>query len=284
VNGPIRSAAHAVLPQAIVDRIRLLQRRRRGPGVAFDDPVELGLERVELIRRAPLAALTDAGYLERELLPALGLNDESPELFPENLSPHSGQGLRSWQYPVQFSRYLVLLSRYDIRSYVEIGVRHGGTFVLTCEYLSRFGRLERALAVDLLRARSIDEYADSLAPSPLKVTQVQCDTSRRACRRELRSHGTFDLAFIDGDHSFAGCWSDFTALRGRAGIIALHDIVSDASPDVPRVWQRIRREYGDRYELHEFDEQYRAVSERTGERYLGIGVAIDRRLARTRSP
>jgi hypothetical protein len=282
VNGPIRSAVHAVLPQTIVDRIRLLQRRRRGPGVAFDDPVELELERVELIRRAPLAALTDAGYLERELLPALGLNDESPELFPERLSPQSGQGLRSWQYPVQFSRYLVLLSRYDIRSYVEIGVRHGGTFILTCEYLSRFGRLEHALAVDLLRAPAVDGYAD-IAPSALTLTQLQCDTTRPACRRALRSHGTFDLAFIDGDHSFAGCWSDFTTLRGRAGIVALHDIVSDASPDVPRVWQRIRREYADRYELHEFDEQYRTVAERTGERYLGIGVAIDPRVARSRS-
>jgi precorrin-6B methylase 2 len=54
-----------------------------------------------------------------------------------------------WQYPNQFSKYLAELAAHPVDRYLEIGVRHGGTFVITVEYLSRFHPVREAIAVDL---------------------------------------------------------------------------------------------------------------------------------------
>ena len=52
-------------------------------------------ELIGLIRNAPLERLQDAGYLENELLPALGLHVDDP-LLPRRLHRYGG-GLCSWQ-------------------------------------------------------------------------------------------------------------------------------------------------------------------------------------------
>src|SRR5439155_15058238 len=89
-------------------------------------PIDLG--RVELIRGKSPEQLSHLEDLQALLL-QLGLNDEGMHEMPPALHPHCGQGLRIWQYPIQFSRYLVELSRLEVRSYLELGVRHGGAFV-----------------------------------------------------------------------------------------------------------------------------------------------------------
>jgi len=65
--------------------------------------------------------------------------------MPDELYQFCGRGLHYWQYPNQFSKYLVRLSQFKVESYLEIGVRHGGTFVITVEYLSRFHPLKCAI-------------------------------------------------------------------------------------------------------------------------------------------
>src|SRR5438552_14457625 len=104
-------------------------------------PRAIDLERTTWIRDAPLQDLAQADKLEKLLLD-LGLNDEGMDEFPSVLHPFCGLGLRIWQYPSQFSKYLVQLSGLQVRSYLEIGVRHGGSFVATVELLNRFFPLE----------------------------------------------------------------------------------------------------------------------------------------------
>ncbi len=48
------------------------------------------------------------------------------EEFPAALYPWCGRGVKSWQYPRQFSRYLRFIADKQIQTYVEIGSRHGG--------------------------------------------------------------------------------------------------------------------------------------------------------------
>jgi hypothetical protein len=95
-------------------------------------------ECINILRNENIKKLRSAAYLENELLPLLGLNNENFHEFPHSLAPCSGHGLKIWQYPNQLAHYLSSLADKDIRSYLEIGVRHGGTFILTVEYLSRF--------------------------------------------------------------------------------------------------------------------------------------------------
>ena len=120
-------------------------------------PKAIDLERIALIRAAPLHDLAQADKIEKLLL-NLGLNDEGIDEFPAVLHPFCGSGLRIWQYPSQFSKYLLQLSGLHVRSYLEIGVRHGGSFVATVELLNRFFPLEFAVAIDILPAPSMTEY------------------------------------------------------------------------------------------------------------------------------
>ena len=99
-------------------------------------PEPINLSRVALIRERTLAELASPARVEALLL-ELGLNGEGLSELPPELHAHCG-GLRIWQYPTQFGRYLVQLSRLGVRSYLEIGIRHGGSFVATAEYLERF--------------------------------------------------------------------------------------------------------------------------------------------------
>jgi hypothetical protein len=98
--------------------------------------------------------------------------------------------------------------------------------------------------------------------------------------REFLAHAEpFDLALIDGDHSEAGCWEDFALVRGKAGVLAFHDIVSDAVPGVGAVWRKIRTTCAAEYDFFEFTAQYPSVECRTGQRFFGIGVAVSKRVA-----
>ena len=61
-----------------------------------------------------------------------------------------------WQYPNQFSKYLYLLSNYKINSYIEIGCRWGGTFVLTNEFLKKHNTIIKSVAIDIIDSHVIE--------------------------------------------------------------------------------------------------------------------------------
>jgi len=127
------------------------------------------------LRESPTTVLTDPAGLEA-LLPSLGLNDGAPQLFPDELRPQLGRGLRFRQYPEQLARYLVHLSTLGVRRYMEVGVQHGGTFVVTVECLSRFMPIELAVAVDPLNVPALRRYEE------LRPGRASCARTRAAAR------------------------------------------------------------------------------------------------------
>jgi hypothetical protein len=110
-------------------------------------PVSIDLTKVDLIREQSLEFLADPDKL-KSLILELGLTDDSAEEFPASIQADCGRGLHIMQYPIQFNRYLIDLSKLKIRSYLEVGVRHGGTFVATVEYLNKFYPLDFAMGID----------------------------------------------------------------------------------------------------------------------------------------
>jgi cephalosporin hydroxylase len=83
---------------------------------------------------------------KHEFLPALGLHEAGT--WPEHLLRFQDLGIQSWQCPSQFSRYLANLSGRRIDSYLELGISHGGTFIITSEYLRRFNSSVPAVGID----------------------------------------------------------------------------------------------------------------------------------------
>ena len=170
--------------------------------------------------------------------------------------------------PNQFSRYLADLSRERIESYLEIGFRHGGTFVITVEFLSRFHPVRQAIAVDPVASRSMEEYAASRDG----VTVLQTVSDSEEFKAFVREHGPFDLVLIDGDHSEEGCRADFELVKDHARIVVFHDIVSHDVPGVGKVWADVKGEYGERARLVEYADQYPEL-QRAGTPQFGLGVA-----------
>jgi len=248
-----------VLPKPVLYQILKLQKMKN---------VDLG--RLNLIREKDINYLSDAERVEKELLPQLGFNNERQYQFPEELYQFCGQGLFCWQYPNQFSKFLVELSHHKIENYLEIGVRHGGTFIIINEYLEKFLPLKKAVGVDICYSSSVVAY-QKINP---KAEFLQADSTSGDFKKYLDEAGEFDLVLIDGDHDEIPCRKDFELMKDRAKIIVFHDIVSNACPGVVKVWQEMKEKYSERYDFFEFVNQYESVFQRTGEKFLGLGMAV----------
>lgn len=260
-NETIRSATRRVVPWQTRHRILT--------AIGAKKPQEIDLKRIELIRERDPAWLADPENLEHELLPALGLCHD-PRVFPADFRPYLGRGLKHWQAPNQFSRYLAHLARYPIGSYLELGVWHGGTFVITVEYLSRFNQLTRASAMDIDESRGVVQFSE-LRP---EVDFLQIDTTTPEFAGEIGRRGPFDLALVDADHSYEAVRSDVDIVRDRANMVALHDMVDGTCEGVQRVWQEMKSDWADGWEFFEFTEQYDEVVRNFGAPVLGLGVAV----------
>lgn len=235
-------------------------------------PRAIALDRVEILRRAPLEALQDPTELERRIIPALGLNDDVPEHFPADLQAFLGSGLLAWQWPTQLAPYLATLSHYPIRRYLEIGVQHGGMFVLSTEYFNRFSPTEQAVAADILRSPGVQDYARQ---NP-RVHGMWMDSSSPDFRAWVRAQAPWDLVLIDGNHHYNAARHDFLSVHGHAKAVAFHDTVAPDWPGIGQLWAEVRNEYADEYEFVDFAAQYPEVVDRVGSSLLGIGLAVRR--------
>lgn len=225
-------------------------------------PSAIDLSRIGVIRSCEVSGLRDPSRLEPVLL-ELGLTADGLDDFPQTLRPHCGAGLRIWQYPREFARYLALLMRLGVRSYLELGVRHGGSFVTAVECLARCGPVDSAWAVDIMECPSMAEYC-RLNPA---ARFLQLNTQSDAFVRALDEHGPFDAAFIDANHDEEECRHEFEVLRERAAIVAFHDIANTEFPAVGRVWDEVRRLDG--YRCFEYVSGYPEPHTP-----MGIGVAV----------
>lgn len=225
-------------------------------------PAAIDLARIALIRECAPADLLRAAPL-KDLLLRLGLNDEGLEEYPLDLRPFCGQGLRVWQYPSQFSKYLATVASLRVRSYLELGIRHGGSFVTTVEVLERFGPLDFAVGVDVIPCPSMVEYGAINPRIEFACLNIQ-STAFPALLARLRA---IDLVFIDSHHEEEHCRQEVAVLRECANMIALHDIANVGCPGIAKVWKELK-ESGEHL-CFEFTDQYPGMGP-----YMGIGLAV----------
>jgi hypothetical protein len=229
----------------------------------------LEIKRIHLIRSSSKDDLQSEEYVEN-LLCNVGLNNEELFNYPKELYKYCGNGLYSWQYPIQFGNYLIELSKYSISSYLEIGTKHGGTFIITVEYLNKFNSIRSAIGVDLFHVKGLNRYKKYNK----NVKAFAIDSHSVEFKKLLNKIGPFDLVLIDGDHSYEGCLSDFLTIKDHAKIFAFHDIVGMGVPGVVRLWNELKTNYSNEFNFLEFTEQYQEVTETTGKTWLGIGLAL----------
>lgn len=230
----------------------------------------MDLARIKLITESNLKDLEDNHYLEN-LIIKLGFNNEILREQPE-IVKNNGGGLLIWQYPNQFSKYLCLLREQNINSYIEIGCRWGGTFVLTNEYLKRFNRMDKSVAVDI-----IDSPVANYCVSNKETQFIRMNSQSKEFINYMNNN-YFDLIFIDGDHHYNGVKSDYEISKNSGKIFVFHDIVNDMCPGVIQLWNELKNKENHIYDFFEFTEQYEDVWNHTKQKFLGIGVAIKKKI------
>jgi hypothetical protein len=179
------------------------------------------------------------------------------------VSKYLKTGLLMLQYPKQFSKYLLTLSKFNIQTYLEIGTSFGGSFITTVEYLMKFNpNFKYAVGVDLNHYNSMQIYAKLNK----KIKYLVMDSQSSAFKKYIAKSSNFDLILIDGNHSFKNCKSDFETVKGKAKMIAFHDILEN---EIKYVWEYIKDFYINEYFFVEFTDQYLKEG-----KYLGIGLII----------
>jgi hypothetical protein len=158
------------------------------------------------------------------------------------------------------------LCEINVKSYLEIGCRNGGTFIVISEMLRRNNSDIKLIACDLIEeSNTLKEYRK------FRNFQYIQDSSKN--QSFLNSIGNdIEMVFIDGDHSFAGCWGDWTNFSENKNTkyIAFHDIDSFACPDVGRVWETVSQI--PTFSSTVFTNQYDPVLIPSGKNYLGLGI------------
>ena len=251
-------------------------RRHRFHGL--DDSVP---NTIRMIRSLNRSQSLDTIFLERHFIPALGLNDEMLQEQPSELSQAFGKGLHIWQYPKQLARYLAWLVDVapGITTYMEIGSRWGGMFILIAEWLRHNGAaLHRVIAVDPIPPTPfLEAYYNVLmqeeqagqAPPELMYLQA-LSTSPLVSQVAMRTRP--DFVFVDGDHRMAGALFDHMLARKYAQVIVHHDIHSQVCPDTTFLWSALKTLEAPCFDAFEFIDQYDSVPGN----FLGIG-ALKRR-------
>jgi hypothetical protein len=169
-----------------------------------------------------------------------------------------------WQIPTQLASTLTYISKFKIMSVVEIGTWTGWTISLIGAYLHRFNPGLQVTTVDIGYGFYLHEkVAERFA------LRLVLGTS------DLVSSERFDLAFIDGDHSYDACSRDYDNVGKRAKICMFHDIndrdVMRYEPNkggVPRLWKELSSGIRDPDHTVEFTDHSK------GAQVMGIGLIV----------
>jgi hypothetical protein len=225
-------------------------------------------EAVAAIQSLSEAECLNVSFLEQQFIPSLGLNDETLTEQPPEFSASFGKGLHIWQYPNQLAAYLVWLAKNvdGITSYMEIGCRWGGTFILVSEWIRKNGgRLHSITAVDPLEMSPlIQAYFDLLrghaaaGHPPVEATYF-CDLSTSLAVREAVERICPGLVFIDGNHELRGALSDHMLVRPYTRIIVHHDVCSQSCLDTAFLWETLKKLEAHEFDFVEFVDQYPSV-------------------------
>ena len=227
------------------------------------------IESIQLVKDFDFKSATQED-IER-ILPSFGMNNEYLEEMPKEFDSSYGWGIKFWQYPNQFSKFLTFLKNKKIDSYLEIGCRWGGTFIIINELLKRYNSYVISHALDIIPPSQIlDTYQNEFEGRRFFYHEI--DSHSPHLYKVLSGHDyfkpdvRFDMIFIDGCHSYNCVKNDYhTSLIMGAKFIIFHDIVSDATVGNKIAWEEIKRNHKKTYE---FTDQYDSVCGS----FLGIGV------------
>lgn len=159
------------------------------------------------------------------------------------------------QNPNELSEFLRLVKENDIRRYLEIGSKNGGSLWRIANKM-KIG--SRVVSVDLPHGDksfkttqpNLEECVRELKRRGYDAILHLGDSTDEAIVEAVRAEGPFDLCLLDGNHTEPYVWKDWNNYGPMARIVAFHDIshinTGDTKKmpiDVPIVWNKIKNDY-----------------------------------------
>lgn len=161
---------------------------------------------------------------------------------------------KALQHPQEFAEFVNILVRENVRSYLEIGSKFGGSLWLVASALPRGSLI---VSVDLPGPVGSSDALRHIAHRirkqlGMRVELILGDSHDASTVSRVRSLSPFDAVFIDGDHSMAGVEKDWCDYGHMAKVVAFHDIswkrvTGGDRIEVPKLWALIK----DKYRHHE---------------------------------
>jgi cephalosporin hydroxylase len=156
----------------------------------------------------------------------------------------------------EFNHFLQLIRKHNVRSYLEIGSKHGGSFWRITNSLPRGSRV---VSVDLphgdgsfkVSEPNLRACVDALKSRGYDAHLFLADSTDPATVEKVRQLGPFDLVFVDANHTGPYVRADWENYGPLTNMIAFHDIGFRQLPhkrlepliQVPKFWDDLKNGY-----------------------------------------
>ncbi len=169
------------------------------------------------------------------------------------------------QEPREIAEFCALIENEDVRSYLEVGSKFGGSLWAVAGAMPVGSRI---VAVDLpLGTRlwnessaSLTACVEALNAKGYDARVIWGDSTDPKVIAEVKALGPFDAMLLDGDHRLPGITKDWEAYGPMGRIVAFHDVAwmraadwQGVRIDVPLIWNHLRPQFERTVEFR-FDE------------------------------
>ena len=160
------------------------------------------------------------------------------------------------QDPAEIAEYCDILRGSEVRLYLEIGSKFGGSLWKAANALPKGSRI---VSVDMPNGTkawndsrvSLDRCIADLKSAGYDAHVIWGDSQARDVVRKVELLGPFDAVMLDADHRLPGVTSDWINYGPMSrSIVAFHDIGWRRAPewvgtriDVPEFWDSIKHDF-----------------------------------------
>lgn len=156
----------------------------------------------------------------------------------------------------EFSEFQALMRKENVRSYLEIGSKNGGSLWRMATKLDKGSRI---VSVDLPHGDySFKETLPNLQACVKQLKEmgydahlIVADSTAPETVEQVRALGPFDACFIDGNHTLPFVTKDWENYGPMCRMVAFHDIsyhrdFTDSKKlpiDAPQFWNELKNNY-----------------------------------------
>lgn len=163
-------------------------------------------------------------------------------------------GHKILQFPGELEELCQIFHDSQVKSYLEIGCKFGGSLWKVGTSLPQGSRI---VAVDLMEYGDIfarlKAAAADLSNAGYQVHLIKGDSTNQNVVRDVAKLGPFDACLIDGNHTLPCVTSDWHSYGPMCRLVAFHDInwfrpIGHADKkkyiiDVPEFWNGLKGDY-----------------------------------------